>query len=88
MLNEDRGVGECIGRGYDNDGCGFTGRQSGDVCPECGGMILSRKSQQEAAIIAAKLELAEEIERASGHKKTDPLRRRGRKIGRKANRRH
>ena len=48
MSKEDENVGQCIGRGYDNDGCGFVGRESGDVCPECGGMILAPKELAEA----------------------------------------
>ena len=45
-------IGECIGKGYDNDGCGFKGRRSGDNCPNCGGMILSKKDQIEANKLA------------------------------------
>lgn len=32
-------VSRCVGR--DGCGCGFTGGESGGVCPECGGMVLS-----------------------------------------------
>jgi len=48
MLKEDDDVGQCIGKGCVNDGCGFVGRESGDVCPECGGMILAPKELAEA----------------------------------------
>ena len=31
----------CIGRGNKGEGCGIVLGKSGDVCTECGGMILS-----------------------------------------------
>lgn len=41
----------CIGRGK-NDGCGFLGGKSGGVCPDCGGMLLSKASLIDAAYAA------------------------------------
>jgi len=37
----------CIGRGND-DGCGYQGGVSGQTCPECGGMLLSKAARDEA----------------------------------------
>lgn len=43
---------KCIGRGA-RDGCGFVGGTSGDVCPSCGGMLLSDAAHQQAGELAA-----------------------------------
>jgi hypothetical protein len=52
----DRNTGHCIGRGYNNDGCGYVGGTSGDVCPEYGGMVLSQVEIEEADNLAAIIE--------------------------------
>ena len=36
--------GKCIGIGGKEGGCGYHGGKSGDVCPKCGGMLLSDES--------------------------------------------
>ena len=61
MLKAKENRGLCIGRGYDDDGCGFIGLESGDVCPKCGGMILSPKSLKEADEIAKQLRASEHL---------------------------
>lgn len=42
----------CVGRGA-GDGCGHEGGNSGDVCPSCGGMLLSNEAAAKAAQLAA-----------------------------------
>ena len=44
-----RCVGRCAG-----DGCGHEGGNSGDVCPNCGGMLLSNEAEAKAAQLAAR----------------------------------
>lgn len=66
MSQTENESGICIGRGGNNDGCGFRGRESGDVCPDCGGMILSPQDLKEADALAAKFnewEIKEEAEK-------------------------
>lgn len=55
----------CGGRHAD-DGCGYQGGESGGVCPNCGGMLLSQKA------IAIADEAAKEWERADAEK-TEPV---------------
>ena len=39
---------ECIGNGSPDTGCGYSGGASGGICPDCGGMLLSRAVREEA----------------------------------------
>lgn len=50
-----RSPGSCVGQRGD-DGCGYTGGESGDTCPECGGMVLSKASLEAASRAAAEWE--------------------------------
>jgi hypothetical protein len=43
----------CVGNG--NKPCGYVGGWSGGVCPECGGMLLSRASRNEAVEVVKEL---------------------------------
>jgi hypothetical protein len=45
----------CVGRGSENDGCGYKGGISGGVCPICGGMLLSEKVIEEAKELVKKV---------------------------------
>lgn len=46
-IDRQHKVGRCIGnRG--NNGCGYEGGKSGDTCPKCGGMLLSREAEAKA----------------------------------------
>ena len=42
---------QCVGRG--SEGCGYAGGISGSGCPTCGGMLLCKKSREEAAQMVA-----------------------------------
>ena len=42
----------CVGRGA-GDGCGHEGGRSGEVCPACGGMLLSDEAEAQAERLAA-----------------------------------
>jgi len=59
---------KCIGRGYNGDGCGYRDGQSGDICPECGGMVLSAEAREQAEALAARM--LNELHEA---KKKDPM---------------
>jgi len=49
MINDYRKIDvKCIGRGNPGDGCGYKGGISGGTCPECNGMLLSRKAIETA----------------------------------------
>lgn len=39
---------QCIGNGTEGNGCGNVAGKSGDTCPKCGGMMLSRQALEQA----------------------------------------
>lgn len=39
---------QCMGTGDDGSGCGFTGGTSGQACPKCNGMLMSKAARDEA----------------------------------------
>jgi hypothetical protein len=49
----DRGA-TCVGFG--NEGCGYVGGTSGEVCPQCGGMLLSEEVIKEAEELSKHLD--------------------------------
>jgi len=53
-----RPLARCVGNRGDNS-CGFIGGESGETCPECGGMLLSEESLQQA----------EKLQQVLGHEK-------------------
>lgn len=49
-------TGVCVGRGRDGEGCGWSGSSQSGVCPQCGGMVMSRASIRESEQIARQWE--------------------------------